>query len=106
MAAPGCAAGKRIARSEGYLYAEFIVVGRLTQLLVFPALHEYAPLQDSAPALRRDRTQSELQRKPDSYLRRVCAFDEGMERMIAGSTKSGSGMISSSYRTLSSDFHH
>jgi hypothetical protein len=34
------AAGKRIARSEGYLYAEFIVVGRLTQLLVFSALHE------------------------------------------------------------------
>ena len=25
---------------EGYLYAEFIVLGRLTQLLVFPALHE------------------------------------------------------------------
>jgi hypothetical protein len=86
MAAPGCAAGKRIARSEGYLYAEFTVVGRLTQLLVFPALHEYAPLQDSAPALHRDRTQSELQRKPDSYLWRVCAFDERVERMIEGNS--------------------
>jgi hypothetical protein len=50
MVAPGSAAGKRIARSEGCLYAEFIVVGRLTQLLVSPALHEYPPLQDSARA--------------------------------------------------------
>jgi hypothetical protein len=86
LMAPSAPSIRQLIKQHLLPVAEFIVVGRLTQLLVFPALHKYAPLQDSAPALRRDRTQSELQRKPDSYLWRVCAFDERVERMIEGNS--------------------